>query len=336
MAQSSVRSFRRTRHTELRPLTTDEANQGHKLADGHAYEEQVSGTLRAPESAISLASPTLVAVRQYYRDNGLSTTFQVTPAARRGTLPFPQGCRSSVLSPSGLASRLGRVNVSSTVGSVTPVSDTPEFRSMAEETRKQLLDGVNGGELERLGNVVARRNSMLLTDVIAQASGKVPFEYTHERLRQWGQVYLGNVCTADVFVRALYLRRSGEIKLFDRKLAGSSHTALEGKMSESITVRARVTPRAKERKPFLMQRKFNVEELRASLSSPVENKSEYDREGRKIRADDLAITHTRSKSNPSPLPAAPTPTSEATRRDSNPIHTPKVSGKRGMPIRTSP
>lgn len=267
----SVTTNSRPRHTDLQPLTTQRIGGDRRLTTVSTHDNQSSGPLTAPDSAISLASPTLLAVRQYYRDNGLSTAFQASPITRRDSAPqmlrkSPRR-QSSISSPGGLAARFGGVSVSSPLVEVSTLNDAASIPSIAEETRKQLLDGLNEGELAQLGSAVARRRSSIQTHIITQASGMVPFEYTHERLRQWGHVYLGDVGTADAFVKALHQRRSDGIAE-TKQMTPEKDSNINKSNNDSIVIRARVIPKSKGRKPFLIQRKFDVEGLRASVFSP--------------------------------------------------------------------
>ncbi|RYP19223.1 hypothetical protein DL767_009691 [Monosporascus sp. MG133] len=66
-----------------------------------------------------------------------------------------------------------------------------------------------------------------------------------DQLRLWGHLYYGDAKTADAFVIARSLRRP-----------------------QTSTVRAIVRPRAVERRPFLIQRTFDMDELRATIPDP--------------------------------------------------------------------
>jgi hypothetical protein len=85
---------------------------------------------------------------------------------------------------------------------------------------------------------------------------QVPFQYTHNHLKNWGYAYLGNSETADAFVNAVSLRRPSLALV-------KEDTQVES--ADLVTIRARVVPKAKERKPFLIQRRFNIEEIRSRI-----------------------------------------------------------------------
>ena len=100
------------------------------------------------------------------------------------------------------------------------------------------------------------RKSSLLCGTPQEVLRQVPFQYTHNHLRDWGYAYLGNIDTADAFVNAMNLRRTS-LEL--------SKEELHAKSTDLVTIRARVLPMSKERKPFLLQRQFNINELRSSI-----------------------------------------------------------------------
>ncbi|TEY65924.1 hypothetical protein BOTCAL_0135g00110 [Botryotinia calthae] len=91
------------------------------------------------------------------------------------------------------------------------------------------------------------------------------FNYTHDRLQIWGHVYFGNVISADAFVNAVSLRRPslGIIKEKD------VHESI--RVSDQVTIRARVLPREIERKPFWIQREIDIRQLRDSIPTPQSN-----------------------------------------------------------------
>jgi len=101
-----------------------------------------------------------------------------------------------------------------------------------------------------------RRQSIAVADV--------PFSYIHSQLRNWGRVYLGNTSSADAFINPLPCRRSSMVSI-PESVSPESPT--------STTIRARVLPIDKDRKPFLLRRQFVPEELRAAIPSPTKAKS---------------------------------------------------------------
>jgi len=84
------------------------------------------------------------------------------------------------------------------------------------------------------------------------------FDFSHDHLREWGYAYLGNITTADVFINAVSLRRPSLALMKEEKVDKNSSSNL-------VTIRARVLPKEKERKPFLIQKELDVEELRRCI-----------------------------------------------------------------------
>ncbi|TGO25653.1 hypothetical protein BPAE_0075g00080 [Botrytis paeoniae] len=103
------------------------------------------------------------------------------------------------------------------------------------------------------------------TPASSTSTHRVPFEYTHDRLQTWGYVYFGNIVTADAFVNAVNLRRPslGMIKEQDM------HESF--RISDQVIIRARVSPREIERKPFWIQREVDIRELRDNIPMPQSN-----------------------------------------------------------------
>ena len=238
-----------------------------------------SASPASSSSAIYLASPSLVAVRKYYRDHGLRTAFQIEPSPMEHMVHFSQNLprRHSILSPGGLATRMERIAVSSPTNG-SGAEQVRERRSIAEVSRDMLLDGVNRSELVKLRGVVSRRPSSPHPSILSTISARISSHPTYDRLRAWGPAYLGNAAVADVYVKAVQLRKLDQAEgssKFDPSEQGGplekSDDLAEGVVSKAnrreIIVLARVLPRAKERKPFLIQRRFNLDEMR--VSAPV-------------------------------------------------------------------
>ncbi|RYP62229.1 hypothetical protein DL769_007383 [Monosporascus sp. CRB-8-3] len=88
-----------------------------------------------------------------------------------------------------------------------------------------------------------------------------------DRLRLWGHVYYGDAKTADAFVIARSLRRP-QTSVIDDKRAAADRQPMTSPPLSRQTVRAIVRPRALERRPFLIQRTFDMDELRATIPDP--------------------------------------------------------------------
>lgn len=93
-----------------------------------------------------------------------------------------------------------------------------------------------------------------------------------DQLRTWGHVYYGNAKTADAFIIARSLRRNNGTSAADAKeldyRQGPPNTPASPSPSKRLTVRAIVRPRALDRPSFLIQRNFDVEQLRAAVPDP--------------------------------------------------------------------
>jgi hypothetical protein len=333
----------RSHHRDLRPLATNQVDTRQLRGRSPTSRSPESGASRTPDSATSLASPTLAAIRQYYHDTGLKTALQTVSSSRQPSLKphqeFPR--RHSILSPGGLATRVGKVTVSSPSGS-GPSAECP---SIAAEPQGRLLNGVNCGELAKIGSAVSKREPPW-PNPLSHTAGKIPSEYTHGRLREWGHVYLGNIATADVFVKAVHLRKPDDTRL--PLNSGKSPERLKNStpsidLSKDIVVRARVHPKAKERKPFLMQRRFNRQVMQASASwSNTKDSTNRDKREEGIAGADKAsetdpqMTPSRSKSIPSSESSDTFTEQEpqtAVRVTKPPMTGPRYAERRTMPIR---
>jgi hypothetical protein len=307
-----------------------------------------------PLSATSLASPSLRAVRQYCLDHNLRTAFQANSQDYlRNFQPrqdFPR--RHSVLSPAGLATHIDKFNVSTPTSS-SPLSQesqqSPEIGYRADTSRRMLLNGINSSEQARLASAVMTRRSSLPQQ---PHQVKIPSEYTHDRLREWGGVYLGNADTADAFVKAVHLRepengadgklprtraktRSKESKDWRHKSQDLNELSSE----KGILIRAKVLPWEKERKPFIIQRRFNIEELRANARK---QKSSSETENKQVKTASLVSSRRHSEDpevevyfRANSTPSSSRRTSHDSKADSNSI-SPKIAShidRRIMPIR---
>ncbi|KAF7943781.1 uncharacterized protein EAE97_005851 [Botrytis byssoidea] len=103
------------------------------------------------------------------------------------------------------------------------------------------------------------------TPASSTSTHHVPFEYTHDRLQTWGHVYFGNVITADAFVNAVSLRRPSLEMIKEQDMHESF------RMSNQVIIRARVSPREIERKPFWIQREVDIRLLRDGIPIPQSN-----------------------------------------------------------------
>jgi len=212
------------------------------------------------QSTTPLLSPSLAAARAYYLQN-TSPIGQRNDAQRRRRSLFevqqiPR--RHSTLARSeDLARHIATLEVTappSVVPSCEKKKGTPRVEIKIEEPEVVPIAGSCAGVAMKVG-ISAVGKQPVATQPVAQILHPVPFQYTHDRLRDWGSVYLGNIATADAFINAVSLRRPS--------LALAKEE--EEKASNLVKILARVVPKSKERKPFLIQKDFDVEGLRAAM-----------------------------------------------------------------------
>ncbi|KAB8304215.1 hypothetical protein EYC80_003633 [Monilinia laxa] len=133
---------------------------------------------------------------------------------------------------------------------------TPKSRLTSESLKESEVRLVVKGA-SVIGTRDARRH--FGTPASSTPTHRVPFQYTHDRLQTWGHAYFGNSVTADAFVNAISLRRASLVTINEQDLHESLRT------SDQVMIRARVLPKVVERKPFLIQRQFDIRELRESI-----------------------------------------------------------------------
>jgi hypothetical protein len=241
------------------------------LTQHHDEEHQSWPPNRSPErrasiqSTTSLPSPSLVAARAYY----LQT---ITPIGQKGNAlqrrrslfevqQIPRRHSAAVPRPEDLVRRVETLNVVSGARTqhekehhvengarTSPKTEGREDRDIAltDAGQEEFDEAVSPTQMK------SKAAQELTTDILRPA----PFQFTHERLREWGPVFLCNQATADAFINAVSLCRP-KLILVKEKEANSSRL---------VTIRARIFPKSKERKPLLIQKDFDVSELRASIA----------------------------------------------------------------------
>jgi hypothetical protein len=239
-------------HQNLPPLNTSYGNEYEPLP---SIRSSVS-----TQSTVTLPSPSLLAARAYYLDQTTPIGQKLNAIQRRKSLfevrEIPR--RHSVLAaPVKLATRVATLNIVSSDQDLPPTADTAATAASikVEEPDEVPTFSVKQNDIAKVQNVAARRVSYVQAEEVLR---RVPFQYTHDHLRDWGHVYFGNASTADVFVNPLSLRRPSLTLVKDEDGEKAQSTGL-------VTIRARVLPKAKERKAFLIQRQFDIDELRASI-----------------------------------------------------------------------
>ncbi|KAK4220050.1 hypothetical protein QBC37DRAFT_60 [Rhypophila decipiens] len=92
-----------------------------------------------------------------------------------------------------------------------------------------------------------------------------PRQRRQQELQAWGHVYLGNGSEADCFVAAVALRRPSDASYVEDNAAEREK---EYRSRNRLTIRARIRPRALNRSPFVLERTFDMDELRATVPDP--------------------------------------------------------------------
>ncbi|KAK3329083.1 hypothetical protein B0H66DRAFT_13033 [Apodospora peruviana] len=139
--------------------------------------------------------------------------------------------------------------------------DYPNRPTLADETRSILLSRAAEPQVPTSSSLAERRRSLPPSFPAARRAGK----QRHHELQAWGHVYFGNGSEADCFVSPVALRRLSEASSEEENSASREK---EYRRQSRLTIRARVRPRALDRKPFLLQRTFDMDELRATVPDP--------------------------------------------------------------------
>ncbi|KAJ9151701.1 hypothetical protein NKR19_g4711 [Coniochaeta hoffmannii] len=159
------------------------------------------------------------------------------------------------------------------------LSQVPRRQSIVEETRSLLLTGIPSEHVRSIGRIMAhneRRRSLPNSPLTARRRHS---HTVREQLLVWGHVYYGNAISADCFVVAVSLRRPSETPSIgkenvksadstDNKPVETPSTATKNDNTNRVTIRARVRPRDIERKPFILQRSFDLDEIRSTIPDP--------------------------------------------------------------------
>jgi hypothetical protein len=210
---------------------------------------------------------------------------------------------SEMVSPVRLATHLNDMNLSAPSPTYSRHLSIPEVKyqapaqkpvvpsSLTETSHAELLSGASQPELTTLTTTTTtvHKPSRLSQEASTpdedgtKVISKSPSVHTPTQLRQWGNVYLGDSATADAFVRAVPIRRVSTCT----EHMGSDNTLIKNGEDESeeaegskadeatgadkgkgMVIRARIVPRAKDRKPFVIQRSFDLDELKRNAPPP--------------------------------------------------------------------
>ncbi|KAI1105566.1 hypothetical protein F4804DRAFT_303834 [Jackrogersella minutella] len=174
-------------------------------------------------------------------------------------------------SPSPLVARLEKISIlppmSMAHGPPAPVSpDLPTRRDSLGAGERSVSMSIHNG----LPGTQARSPSCHTTN--HNASSLSPrnevSQGLRDQLRTWGHVYYGNAKTADAFIIARSLRRCDSNFPTGITRPDFSQTPLGSPRKNRLTVRAIVRPRALDRPSFLIQRNFDIDELRSTIPDP--------------------------------------------------------------------
>ena len=277
--ETQTRSLRS--RPELRPVWTGRGQHAAYL--GSTPDSATSPALFS--ASLALPSPMYPASPGYDHTMRAHERALVDRLDRRGSQLSPATARSlSPISEQALAARrasaaslpLPRARVPSPPSPA--LAPHPGPQTLAAQTRSILLSGVPDG-LPRVpletSPLADRRPSLPPWSAGARRGS----QQLRDDLRDWGHVYFGNVSISDCFVSAVALRRASDPSADDTPARGR---LLGGR--NRITIRARVRPCALDRKPFLLRRTFDMDELRATIpemspasagprSSPIERAS---------------------------------------------------------------
>ncbi|KAK0624643.1 hypothetical protein B0T17DRAFT_590511 [Bombardia bombarda] len=145
----------------------------------------------------------------------------------------------------------------------------PRRPTLAAETRSILLSGFPDGlpatsesRATATRSVVEQRRRSLPASLPAIRRGS---QQRRHELQAWGHVFFGNGTDADCFVSPVALRRPSEASSTDEASPSKETMDFAKDGHGKVTIRARVRPRALDRKPFLLQRTFDRDELRACI-----------------------------------------------------------------------
>lgn len=227
-------------------------------------------------------------------------------------------------------------------------ASTPAAPSLVTRkgARSLLLSGLPEAEAARLSRSLDRRELAPFVATESPSTIHPEIIQLREHLLSLGPVYLGNASAADVLVQAVALRRNSlPTSPSDGSPAIKTEPASEDvemtddikplqpsslKFDNKIHVRARVRPRQPDRRPFVLQRKFNLDELRATIPNPDSSSSSPQR---RSSIADLGSPYSAS---PSSASFPPTPLiGRARRRSTSAKHGPVPFSPRGRRVLAS-
>jgi hypothetical protein len=288
---ASTSTLPRRHHTELQPLATK-----HDAANGNGRASSIPSCVTMTNTS-TLPSPSVVAARAYFLEK--SPPIGQNPNAlqwRRSLIEaqeFPRR-HSAIPTPGGLATDISSFKVACPDQNVEVVPEAPESESNVRTNGSEdvSMTGIKQNDLVKLTAVATAGPIDAVAVPVAEVLQQVPFQYTHDRLRNWGHAYLGNAATADAFINAVGLRRPS------LQLVTENNAEDLPEPTGMVTIRARVHPNAKERKPFVIQRKCDIEELRANIPAMQQPVLTALRRSNRVRRSSSQLSSARLRRTP--------------------------------------
>ncbi|KAK4241821.1 hypothetical protein C8A03DRAFT_40787 [Achaetomium macrosporum] len=255
---------------ELRPVWT-----GREQHAGYARPSPYSATSPLYSASLSVPSPMYPPSPGYDQAMRAHERALVDRLDHRGRRESQESL-ATARSLSPISEQIQRARRASVASLPQPRSAAPSPRSprrmqfarrptIEAETRSILLSGMPDGlpcpPAETSSAITDRRQSLPSSFHSSRRSS----QQLRQDLLDWGRVYLGNARVADCFVAAAALRRPSDSSSAD-EAAAAKDKPFEGR--NRVTIRARVRPCALDRKPFLLRRTFDMDELRATIPEP--------------------------------------------------------------------
>lgn len=217
------------------------------------YERRTS-----TQSITAIPSPSLVAARAYHLHRIPPINHECNALRRRKSLFEVQQIprrHSTLVSTGEHAIRVATLKVpqeqvtrtmQTALAAATEM--TVEVKEEKDEAHSELDHSIPS--VLKIGSPVPKREQIELPNPYQP----VPFKFAHDNLREWGHAYLGNSLTADAFINPVSLRRSSLIPIVE-----------DSTSMNLVRIRARIHPRSKERKPFVIQKDFDINQLRSCI-----------------------------------------------------------------------
>ncbi|KAK0657712.1 hypothetical protein B0T16DRAFT_67459 [Cercophora newfieldiana] len=159
----------------------------------------------------------------------------------------------------------------------------PRNQTLAAETRSILLAGTPQAAQTLSPSPASERRRSLPPRM---PSGRRSSLQERQQLQAWGKVFLGDTTEASCFVSAVSVRRPSE-----PSSGGEAPTpTAPGKQAEpgnQVTIRAKIWPFDQTRKPYVIKRVFDMDELRATIQLPPSSPNPTDprKPSNDLRAD---------------------------------------------------